>query len=210
MGGARSTVPASNCFWITALHSSILFDFSSFRTRFASLRRFPSLLVSKGEWFPFSRKSCLVPSLVAFLQLFLELFVDNSLSSCMWICQPKNVYFTKFFVVYARRLSGKHVGGVDFFTRQSDTSTHLRVSSYRVPFSSRALRFGGGDSAAFAISQDDVYWQYLKCLPRDDSRNLCANTRIRLQATHSSFDILSDCFAILLLVWYLGSLWTKF
>ena len=192
MSGARSTVPASNCFWITALHSSILFDFSSFRKRFASLRRFPPLLVSNGEWFPFSRESCLVPSLVVFLQLFLELFVDNSLSSCMWICQP-NVY-------YAQRLSGKHVGGVDFFTRQSDTSTHLRESSYRVPFSSRALRFGGGDSAAFTISQDDVYWQYLKCLPRDDSRNLCANTRIRLQGTHSSFDILSDCFAILLLV----------
>ena len=59
--------------------------------RFATLRRLPSLLVSKGEWFPFSRESCLVPSLVAFLQLFLELFVDNSLSSCRWICQPKNV-----------------------------------------------------------------------------------------------------------------------
>ena len=87
---------------------------------------------------------------------------------------------------------------IDFFTRQSDTFTQLRVSSYRVPFSSRALRFGGGDSAAFAISQDNVYRQYLQFLYRDDSRNLCANTRIRLLGSHSSFDILSDCFAILL------------
>lgn len=110
--------------------------------------------------------------------------------------QERLVY--KFFVVYAQR--EKHVGGVDFFNRQSDTSTQLRVSSHRVPFFSRTLRFGDGDSATFTISQDDVYRQYLQGFPRDDSRNLCPNTRIRLLATNSSFHILSDYFAILLLV----------
>ena len=43
----------------------------------------------KGKWFPFPRESCLVQSLVASLQLFLEFFVDNSLISCRWICYPR-------------------------------------------------------------------------------------------------------------------------
>ena len=111
-------------------------DFSSFQTRFACIRGLPSLLVLKGKWFTFPRESCLVQSLVATLQLFFGFFVDNSLISCRWICYPRTSGLQNF--------SGKrekHVGGVDFFTRQSDTSTQVRLSSYRVPFPSHALRF---------------------------------------------------------------------
>ena len=85
----RVQLNASNYSWITALHSSMHSDFSSFQTRFACIRGLPSLLVLKGKWFTFPRESCLVQSLVATLQLFFGFFVDNSLISCRWICYPR-------------------------------------------------------------------------------------------------------------------------